>query len=483
MSIQIRVVVCTFLCWMAAAIAASAGDLATRAHRDNAGPPALTGARATVKEVPIAGYMSSVDLPPLPSMPSAVSPDYRDPIIEERNRIVRKFPLHWAAIQDQSDVIDVLVRAGRAVDSRDDEGRTPLMSAAAFGSNLAAKTLLALGADIDARDHVSGDSALHYSARFGRIEIATMLLDNGGFADVRSEKTGIAPMHYAAAFGHAAMIEYLASRGADPNATDNDGVTPIFYASRRNRFPIIELMERIGGKFGGLDEAVNANDVRRVLDLISGGSEVNSQSLAGRPIHLAATKGFLAIVRILVDHGADIDANDGFNRSTPLHLAAMADQPAVIDFLVSRGADVEARDIEGRTPLFVAASFGSGNAAGKLVSLGADINAFDDNYGLGPLHIAASHGHAGIVKLLISSGADVNMRTSTTRQSPLHFASSKDRADVARVLLDNGANINQLDASGKTPLTMFHRGSNVVKILDQMVLKNAHEDGNVIYQK
>ena len=72
------------------------------------------------------------------------------------------------------------------------------------------------------------------------------------------------------------------------------------------------------------------------------------------PLHCAVWKGQQAVVKLLIDAGADVNAhneNDHWG-TTPLHAASHANQAAIAQLLIDHGADVNATDREGRTPMF-----------------------------------------------------------------------------------------------------------------------------------
>jgi len=118
----------------------------------------------------------------------------------------------------------------------------------------------------------------------------------------------------------------------------------------------------------------------------------------------------------------------------------------VAKVLISAGADIHAKTPIGSTPLFVAAQMGVAEIAEVLISNGANVSAKMDD-GFTPLFVASN---AGVAKVLISAGADINEKT-PVGFTPLHFASN---VDVAKFFISAGANINaKTFSSGTTPLT------------------------------
>jgi ankyrin repeat protein len=267
-----------------------------------------------------------------------------------------RHPLHSAALYDR--MVDVLrlIEGGTPADERDSTGTTPLMVAAAFGSEEAAGILIASGADPNAHDGIHGATPLHFAAMAGQGVVVRLLLAHGARLDIR-DWLGETPLHYAAVYNRGSMIELLAAAGADLNLANNAGLTPFNLASRHGRTAGAAMLSRLGARQGGLGEAVNAGDLVRVLKLIRGGADVNQPELPGTALHLAAAKGYIAIAAALLDAHADIEATGDPARARPLHLAALVGDAPMAAFLIARGADAEARDGEGRTPLMVADAF------------------------------------------------------------------------------------------------------------------------------
>jgi ankyrin repeat protein len=111
---------------------------------------------------------------------------------------------------------------------------------------------------------------------------------------------------------------------------------------------IEERMNRIDSE---LIEATNENNVSEVRRLLSVGADVNAKDSGGHtPLHWASMKGHVQVFKELVMHGADIEAKD--NRGdTPLHYAALMGHLPIVKALLSSGADCRAIDNQGELPI------------------------------------------------------------------------------------------------------------------------------------
>jgi uncharacterized protein len=116
--------------------------------------------------------------------------------------------------------------AGATVDSRDPDGRTPLINAVGRGESTTVADLIKRGAAVNAADR-RGWTALHMAAESHRVELARVLLDAG--AAIESEDAhGNTPL-WRAVFvskGRGEMITFLLARGADRNHSNRHGVSP-----------------------------------------------------------------------------------------------------------------------------------------------------------------------------------------------------------------------------------------------------------------
>ena len=245
----------------------------------------------------------------------------------------------------------------------------PLERAVGQGNRDLAQKLARAGAEIG--------TTLHAAVRGGHGQIANDLLENGAPLNGRG-LTGETPLSAAATRGNTSMVQFLLLKGADKDVMDNDGRSPLY-----------------------LSAAADQHDA--ALALIAAGADVR------RPMHMAAKRGHVGVLRALIEHGADVNADDP-HVGTALRQAATFNQFEAIDVLVEAGANIEARDDDGATPLHFAIDNRCCEAAVALLKHGADVNA-RDHTDRTPLYDAV-HTRAGMartsemVELLLRSRAD-----------------------------------------------------------------------------
>lgn len=140
--------------------------------------------------------------------------------------------LHRAAALGSAPLADLLLSLGADPNAADDAGHTPLYAAGNEGPADGAEvvpTLLRAGAEVDARDRVMRCTALHMAARRGNGAVATALLDGG--ADIEAkDRRGDTPLRRAVNCGKTAVAELLLLRGADPQARGSRDLSPVLAA-------------------------------------------------------------------------------------------------------------------------------------------------------------------------------------------------------------------------------------------------------------
>jgi ankyrin repeat protein len=254
----------------------------------------------------------------------------------------------------------------------------------------------------------------------------TALLDGGASL---SASWSVMMMH--AERGHAKVIEFLISKGADPNQDGGIGETPLIKATYFGQASVAEVLHKAGvAPYSDemvrqirLMSAVEAGDLLRVRRLIIQGADVNQTDPAGRRSLAWAirqgAKQVEAMVQLLLDAGANPNQTGKsihWGMETPLHVAVEAHgeaafrdtavNEAVIAALLAAGAHVSS--VEGswarRTPLHIAAEKSNVGAARLLLEAGAKVMP-RDRYNRTPLDLAES---GEMIRLLKSYGATEN---------------------------------------------------------------------------
>jgi ankyrin repeat protein len=110
-----------------------------------------------------------------------------------------------------------------------------------------ASALLAHKAEVDSRDD-DGMTPLLVAALSGHREMAALLLDHGADVEARDAAGGATPLYQAAAWGRTAVIELLIARGADVNARNRAGKTPLAAALANGSIEAARILREHGGQ-------------------------------------------------------------------------------------------------------------------------------------------------------------------------------------------------------------------------------------------
>ena len=207
-----------------------------------------------------------------------------------------------------------------------------------------------------------------------------------------------------------------------------------------------------GGSFGtALNAAFDKGEVDIALALLQRGADINALDIFGESsLYRAARDGNRALVKLLLEHQADVNVRTGNGRLiTPLHFAAQVGELDICRLLLEHGADLASRNSDGFVPLHVASGRGHLDIVEEFLSRGADPNAQDVRLWT-PLHWASS-GPLEVAQSLVRHGAELD-KTTVVQETPLHVASRLGSLKIARFLIENGANPMNKDNAGETPL-------------------------------
>ncbi|XP_037338637.2 poly [ADP-ribose] polymerase tankyrase-1-like isoform X2 [Pungitius pungitius] len=364
--------------------------------------------------------------------------------INEKNKDFMT-PLHVAAERAHNDILEVLQKHGAKgftaaqmgneavqqilnenVPTRNSDVDYRFLEAAKAG-DLDTVQQLCTPQNVNCRDLEGRHSTpLHFAAGYNRVAVVEYLLHHG--ADVHAkDKGGLVPLHNACSYGHYEVAELLVRHGASVNVADLWKFTPLHEAAAKGKYEICKLLLKHGA-----DPSKKNRDGNQPLDMVKDGDTDIQDLLRGDAALLdAAKKGCLARVQKLCSP-ENINCRDTQGRnSTPLHLAAGYNNLEVAEYLLEHGADVNAQDKGGLIPLHNAASYGHVDIAALLIKYNTCVNA-TDKWAFTPLHEAAQKGRTQLCALLLAHGADPTMKNQEG-QTALDLATAD---DIRALLMD-----------------------------------------------
>ena len=188
--------------------------------------------------------------------------------------------------------------------------------------------------------------------------------------------------------------------------------------------------------------AVKAGDAARMRALIDAGADVNAAEPDGAtPLHWAAYGADVEAARLLLEAGAVANTDNRYG-VRPLSLACIAGSPGVVAALLDAGANPNSTLTEGETALMTAARSGNVEVVELLLDAGAHVNPQEDWKGQTALMWAAAEGHAAVIPALVRYGADIGAR-SKRGFTALLFAAREGRTGVVQTLLEAGADLDE----------------------------------------
>jgi len=367
-------------------------------------------------------------------------------------------PMGLAAEVGNAEIIKLLLEAGADADSPNPEGQTALLAVARTGNVEAAELLVKHSAKVDARERWGGQTALMWASARRHPQMMQFLISKGADVNARSihrdyqrhvtaegrpkslDSGGFTPLLYAARENCLACVEVLVRNGADIDLSDPDGVSPLLLAIMNENwdlakqlieaganvnqwdiygeaplFTAVGLRNQISGGHASIDPLNETKGLTIVRMLLERGANPNMQlffrpanvrgatnTRGSTPLIRAATNADLEVVKLLLQHGADVNL-DMADRQTPMMavLAGRASEPQALEMLRilhEAGADVNVialinhrEESRGGTALHYAVRKRYKEVIKKLAEYGIDMNAKDQD-GLTALDYTQSRG-------------------------------------------------------------------------------------------
>jgi len=344
-------------------------------------------------------------------------------------------PLALACENANADLVTRLLQAGADPSASVETGETVLMGCARTGNDEAVRALIAAGAAVNARESHENQTALMWAAARGHVEVVRRLLRHG--ADVRARSKVRRQVISRRLQSELRYGELGRRYGTDAEETQIGGFTPLLFAARQGHVAVARL-------------------------LLDGGADVNDRAPDGSSALVVAThSGHRVLTKFLLSRGANTNtATAGY---TALHAAVLTGDLEVVEALLAHGARPDAQvtlatrvtrngqvlmlgeHLLGATPLALAAKFTESDILRTLLAAGGDV------------HLPLKNGWT---PLMLAAGASWryavwDRRDRAVAKAPAFQAQMYDEAgtlEAVRILLDEDAELNLRDDDGNTAL-------------------------------
>lgn len=367
-------------------------------------------------------------------------------------------PLSEAAGQGNAAMIEALLKAGAdAKTLTTQDGETVLMTAARAGNADAVKILLDHGADVNAKENYKGQTALMWAAAEHHPEVVKLLMEHGADWKVRSfdretklpklsaassvtpfARGGVTAFLFAAREGDIESAKVMLNTGVDINQVDVDGTNALVFSLMNKRYSFARFLLEKGADPNLLDvkgrgalyaavdirnEDYSAMPSRKEEDALPSLEAVKDLLAHGAKPNVQLTKNLPG--RSGMDSG-DVTLDEG---ATPLMRAARAGDSAVMRLLLDKGADPKLTTKDGNTAFMFAAGVGYRDKNTR----GSETEALE------------------ALKVAFALSPDIN-QTNTRGETALHGAALRGADTIVEFLVAHGAKLDAKSKQGFTPL-------------------------------
>ena len=336
-------------------------------------------------------------------------------------------PLHWAINYSKHDVVKHLIDQGANVNAKTTYGYTPAHLAAMGANAKIIGVLLAKKPNVNIKDNRGFTPIMYAVTSNNNAALIDKWIDAGADLKVTNrQKQSL--LHIACTYGKQDLARKLINQGMPYDQPDQYGNTPLFSAAARNQLEIVKLL---------LEKGANVNIV--------------SKNTKHTLLHSVCQSGALDSFKLIIDKAEDVNATNNQGQ-TAIMLASYARQPEMVKALLEKGADpnIVSKDGYMTSALHAACVQCMPEAVEALLGKKAKVSNKDLN-GDTPLHVAARGGHSQYPQ-------------------PLTDESRKKFAKIVQMLLKANANINVKNKQEATPLSLAIGRQNFLAV-DAMIPK------------
>ncbi|KAL5010865.1 hypothetical protein ScPMuIL_013170 [Solemya velum] len=334
-------------------------------------------------------------------------------------------PFHLAAFLGSSELVELYLKCGIAVNQPNAKKDTALLWAARWGHEQTVKTLLVNKADPDLAND-KGSTALYWAVRYEHVTTAEILLQYGKANPNKTRKLGlVAPIIVAAAYGNDKLVHILLDYGADVNFCIRGNERPLHHAAREGYPKVIKTL---------LDRGASIHD---------------EDERGDTAIILAARSDHVKVIKLLLSRGAN-PTHKNHNGNDAWHFAIESDSKDILYALVEYDRQMADRpESQTRSPLCIASAMGRTDKVGNLLKMGIDPTVTDSD-GNNLVHCAALNNQCDVINKYYSK-VDIDAQNKKG-STALHIACSRGYEETILALIHNKAKANITNKRGETAL-------------------------------
>lgn len=255
-------------------------------------------------------------------------------------------PLHLASKVGAAAIVAPLVKAGAAVGATTSTGTTALMLAAASGNPETVAALVANGAELNTKDKANGETALMFAAARDRADVVRLLIAKGADVTVTARVVDFAGLTAPGdeAFRASSMPRPMPMPQAPENAPRQ---------TRENAPAQAKPAEAPAAPEGARPANRNQQEVAGMTRGFLYNELIGAQG-GLTALHFAARQGAIDTAKVLLEGGADVNQLSPADNMSPLLIATINGHFDLAAYLVERGANVNGASVAGATPLYAA---------------------------------------------------------------------------------------------------------------------------------